>query len=516
MQRGSWCPEAAHWASCAYLFHKVWVDGVHEKCTEAALLRLLRQKCRSVQGVLLHRSGKQATAYVWSHKDVETVTSHTNSIFFEDQALQLDRWVSQAQLKPSARSGETTPTTCASESDLQELLTSPGPVNVAQPKSPSRPRRPWRTRGRKNRFVLRSHRRLTQKSLLLERQAASYAERCHAAEQREHKALQEKEMMARTCTKILAKVEAEAEALLTKAQMQVPDRIEHVRGSDWASCFQGFEAQFRRYATILSTFVRQTLRAKQVLSKALCCTLSLDVFRRPMLAPDGQVYEKHHILTWLGVQPISPLTRQPMRPEDLLYDRVVHQATAALWLLQGEDPAAVEEKALQELGPPLRQPDLRGLHEVITARDKARALDLLQQPGEVVGLNDLHGDEKATLLHLALLHDLPEVAVAIVKHPAFRRQQARMGTPHRVITPMHLAASVGFYEVCEALIQRHGGQVTVWPVTEQISVTLNPSGRVLELPQHHNPVELAELYGHTQIAAILGAAHHALAYGNGG
>lgn len=98
-------------------------------------------------------------------------------------------------------------------------------------------------------------------------------------------------------------------------------------------------------------------KAEAALASALTCSLSLHVFRRPMLAPDGQVYEKSWILQWLESNGTSPFTKKPMRTSDLLRDRALEQAVEALWVLRGEKApedeqvlgnATEEHKALQQ------------------------------------------------------------------------------------------------------------------------------------------------------------------------
>ena len=47
------------------------------------------------------------------------------------------------------------------------------------------------------------------------------------------------------------------------------------------------------------------------------CPITLDVYRDPVLAGDGHVYERVAIIKWIEQQGTSPLTRQPLNVDDL-------------------------------------------------------------------------------------------------------------------------------------------------------------------------------------------------------
>ena len=46
----------------------------------------------------------------------------------------------------------------------------------------------------------------------------------------------------------------------------------------------------------------------------LCCKITMDVVREPVITPDGICYEKGILLEHLAKSPTDPLTRQPLRP----------------------------------------------------------------------------------------------------------------------------------------------------------------------------------------------------------
>lgn len=67
----------------------------------------------------------------------------------------------------------------------------------------------------------------------------------------------------------------------------------------------------------------------------LVCPITRELFRCPVTAEDGKVYERAAILEWLKRNPTSPLTRQAMRadPPALETDREL-QDRASAWHLE--------------------------------------------------------------------------------------------------------------------------------------------------------------------------------------
>ena len=49
----------------------------------------------------------------------------------------------------------------------------------------------------------------------------------------------------------------------------------------------------------------------------LVCPITLDVYRDPVLATDGHIYERTAIVRWIQQQGTSPLTREPLDVRDL-------------------------------------------------------------------------------------------------------------------------------------------------------------------------------------------------------
>lgn len=61
----------------------------------------------------------------------------------------------------------------------------------------------------------------------------------------------------------------------------------------------------------------------------LCCPLSLDLMTDPVLAEDGNTYEREQIETWFKTSSISPLTREVLKSKKLITNRTVRDAIEA-------------------------------------------------------------------------------------------------------------------------------------------------------------------------------------------
>ena len=55
------------------------------------------------------------------------------------------------------------------------------------------------------------------------------------------------------------------------------------------------------------------------------CPITHEIMTDPVLAPDTHNYEREAIVRYLHATPISPLTRQPMRVEQLIPNRELRQ-----------------------------------------------------------------------------------------------------------------------------------------------------------------------------------------------
>ncbi len=55
------------------------------------------------------------------------------------------------------------------------------------------------------------------------------------------------------------------------------------------------------------------LKEEVEINPAFLCPISNEQFEDPVIAEDGQTYERSFIVTWLKKNPNSPKTRQPMK-----------------------------------------------------------------------------------------------------------------------------------------------------------------------------------------------------------
>ncbi len=57
----------------------------------------------------------------------------------------------------------------------------------------------------------------------------------------------------------------------------------------------------------------------------LICPITWEIFRDPVIATDGHVYEREAITTWILQNGTSPLTREPLKVEELQSDDHLRQ-----------------------------------------------------------------------------------------------------------------------------------------------------------------------------------------------
>lgn len=327
--------------------------------------------------------------------------------------------------------------------------------------------------------------------------------------QKHTEAVNENEAMLTTLVDLVAQIEAGAQQLAGAAQLGAPAECQEALGAslDWAGQYECIRQRVMRAGAALLPALQRTQRAKEELERVLTCSLTHEIFRRPMRAPDGEVYEERMIREWLRRKPSSPLTKQSMRPAELHHDRLVQQAAHALRLLIGQEADSEEVVELdgteEEVSP--EEPLLLG---AIRRRDEAAALELLQLAVQTERLNERFGDEGAlegmTVLHYALLHGLPAVALAIALHPEFTMHRAKMGR-WECITPMHIAASLGLHDVCKALLQRHGVGLLADRVEHSVVFDM-PGGEELVLQRGDHPLSRAQLHQHLEIERMFRAA----------
>lgn len=69
--------------------------------------------------------------------------------------------------------------------------------------------------------------------------------------------------------------------------------------------------------------------AKEVdVPDSFLCPLTQEVLRDPVVDPDGNSYERHAIEAWLEKNSTSPITRKPLRREELVPNRALRDVIA--------------------------------------------------------------------------------------------------------------------------------------------------------------------------------------------
>lgn len=72
---------------------------------------------------------------------------------------------------------------------------------------------------------------------------------------------------------------------------------------DWACQAHSFRQRMMLIGGLLLAALQRSQKAKEDLVGILTCSVSKDIFSRPVFAPDGQVYEGISIRRWLRTNP---------------------------------------------------------------------------------------------------------------------------------------------------------------------------------------------------------------------
>lgn len=246
----------------------------------------------------------------------------------------------------------------------------------------------------------------------------------------------------------------------------------------------------------------------KVLAEVTTCPLTLTLFKQPLLAPDGNSYEKSSIVRWLRKSGLSPVTRDPMREDQLLRNRALERLSEVLppagpEELDGEEDTATDldhsDEELQDHIPGME------LIAAIEEHNEEAALELALGPLDLDVLNGRHGDQRQTVLHLALLHGQPRVAMALLDRRDFREYGVYMGSPAASICSLHLATALGHHDVCEALFRRGGVVFAGMPVFAACRVALG-DGEELRFVAGNTSADIARQFGHLHILPMIEAA----------
>lgn len=190
----------------------------------------------------------------------------------------------------------------------------------------------------------------------------------------------------------------------------------------------------------------------KAIHQAARCPILHGVYKDPVVASDGQTYDRQAFEPWLRRNGTSPFTRLPL--QRLLYfpnrfAAEVLQQLKAIDLGISEAGDADEAESTASHNPQdAPEPEPEALREAIAREDEATALQLLQRP-QLPGLNETNGG--GSVLHRALFHRLPEVATAICARPDFQVVNAK---DRDMRTALHYAAAAGLLPAVLAILGR--------------------------------------------------------------
>lgn len=229
---------------------------------------------------------------------------------------------------------------------------------------------------------------------------------------------------------------------------------------------------------------------KKDLSELCCCPLSFQPMREPVLATDLFTYEKDVIERALDNKPASPFTRAHMvkgllRPNKLAAS-LLHTMTDHFpdW----EDGTIVK---------PQLRPAPVGI-ELLLALESRRsdeAIELLGRDVDLEYLNQYYSFDsmKVNLLQLSICLHLPEVAVAIVKRPDFKRMES---FSNQGLLAIHMAAAYDYADVCGAIVDDMGDYCLTVRTSRRTQLR-NFQGLHVTIPGNSTAADCARLFGHT-------------------
>lgn len=116
--------------------------------------------------------------------------------------------------------------------------------------------------------------------------------------------------------------------------------------------------------------------------------------------------------------------------------------------ISGSTASSTNPQDLDELLDDL--PEQSSLQQAIRQNNVSDALYLLTLP-DVPGLNELDPHSNWSLLHEAILNEMPEIAMALLGREDFKQVNAKWKS---FGTCLHLAAARGYQKVCHAILRR--------------------------------------------------------------
>lgn len=107
-----------------------------------------------------------------------------------------------------------------------------------------------------------------------------------------------------------------------------------------AACTQQSDQKLTR-TTTTTTMCSNNARTTETdaIPDEFVCPITLTIMNHPLVTRSGQNFERSAILNWLSQSKECPLTRQPMKPSDLIPNRAL-EARIGFWKQQQRDKKA--------------------------------------------------------------------------------------------------------------------------------------------------------------------------------
>lgn len=235
----------------------------------------------------------------------------------------------------------------------------------------------------------------------------------------------------------------------------------------------------------------EAARAAQLkdLSELCLCPLSFELMREPVVGTDCRTYEKVAIETSLDTKPASSFTRAPMEKRSLRPNLL---AVNLVELMVKHFPDWEAAMDIQRLSP--APPVSQELLDAINLRNSDQAVEML---GRDVDFEMLNGGFElqstgVNLLQLSICLNLPQVAIAIIRRPDFRRIESYS---EKGLLAIHMAASFNMVDVCLAIAEDMGGYALDARTLGKVELQA-PSGQIVSIPPESTALECARLFGH--------------------
>mgnify|MGYP002012308379 FL=1 len=122
-----------------------------------------------------------------------------------------------------------------------------------------------------------------------------------------------------------------------------------------------------RYCAELANQMRESI--KDVAAEYVC-PLTLGLLVDPVVAKDGQIYERSHILAWLSRNATSPVTREPMGTELTPVPRIRNsiEKLVSSGAIEGDIAEAWQKASAKKRADETKMKEMRAKAEVATRR----------------------------------------------------------------------------------------------------------------------------------------------------